>query len=60
MYFGAVLLQYCLAIIAAGQLHGAGLLLLWAPVLVVISLLFGPFWFTPFAFKTTNVMVRLA
>jgi hypothetical protein len=56
-YFGAVLLQYVVACVAAGHLTGAGLLVLWAQFLVVVSLLFGPFWFTPFAFRTTLVTV---
>jgi hypothetical protein len=56
-YFGAVLLQYAVACIAAGHLQGAQLLVLWAQFLVVVSLLFGPFWFTPFAFRTTLVSV---
>lgn len=58
MYFGAILLQYCIAVIAAGNLTGLKVFVLWAPALVVVSLLFGPFWFTPFAFRTTVVMVR--
>lgn len=56
-YFGAVLLQYGVACIAAGHLNGAELFVLWAQFLVVVSLLFGPFWFTPFAFRTTLVSV---
>jgi hypothetical protein len=58
MYFGAVLLMYCVACVSAGHLQGAQLLVLWAPALVVVSLLFGPFFFTPSAFRTTVVMVR--
>lgn len=63
MYFGAVLLVYCLSIIAAksqnGVVTGLGniLLVIWAPILVTVSLLFGPFWFTPFAFRTEVVQV---
>jgi len=40
-------------------LTGLKVFVLWAPALVVFSLLFGPFWFTPFAFRTTVVMVRM-
>lgn len=66
MYFGAVMTVYCLAILAAKSKNGSLdwpmvkslLLVLWAPVLVIISLLFGPFWFTPFAFRTDRVQVR--
>ena len=58
-YFGAVLLQYAVACIAAGHLRGTQLFVLWAQFLVIISLLFGPFWFTPFAFRTSLVMVRM-
>lgn len=65
MYFGAVLAVYCLAILAAKSHNGnmswadfrSILLSLWAPILVVVSLLFGPFWFTPFAFRTEVVQV---
>lgn len=56
-YFGAVLLMYAVACVAAGHLGGAELFVLWAQFLVVVSLLFGPFWFTPFAFRTTLVTV---
>lgn len=56
-YFGAVLLQYVVACIAAGHLAGNDLFVLWAQLLVVLSLLFGPFFFTPFAFKTALVTV---
>lgn len=56
-YFGAVLLQYAVACIAAGHMGGAQLLVLWAQFLVVVSLLYGPFWFTPFAFRTPLVTV---
>lgn len=65
MYFGAVLLVYCLSIIAAksqnGVVTGLGniLLVIWAPILVTVSLLFGPFWFTPFAFRTEVVQVSV-
>lgn len=67
MYFGAVLTIYCLAIIAAkthngrisGSEFGGTILAIWAPSLVIVSLLFGPFWFTPFAFRTEVVQVGL-
>eukprot|EP00775_Hariotina_reticulata_P008714 gene8714-8895_t len=60
MYFGAVLLQYSIAVITAGHLTDLRIFVLWAPTLVVVSLLFGPFWFTPFAFRTTVVMDDMA
>jgi hypothetical protein len=61
-YFGAVLLQYIVACVTAGHFLDkgkglSGVAVLWAQFLVVVSLLFGPFWFTPFAFRTTLVTV---
>lgn len=58
-YFGAILLMYAVACIAAGHLKGAEVLVLWAQFLVVASLLWGPFWFTPFALRTSVVTVSV-
>jgi hypothetical protein len=56
MYLGAVLLVYCFATLLAMKTF-AYALVLWAPFLVAVSLLVGPFWFTPLAFRTRHVLV---
>ena len=56
IYFGVVLFLYCSASLLA-QRSWAIFFAMWAPWLVVASMLFGPFWFTPLSFRSSLVVV---
>lgn len=58
MYLAAHILLLMIVTLIVGI--PANIAVLWSPMLTVIALLIGPFWFNPFAFDMDRVKVRSA